>query len=166
MHRFKVYQVIVHIAGWLLFMAFPLFFINGGQSGTGYFLFKEPYCWLFCLTYFALYYFNAHILIPNLFLKKRYAWYSIIALLLFAGVYILQPYDRLLRCNEKRNLKTAHTASPEKNNLTNKDDMPPPPGNDPMPHPDDRGPHGPSGRPPGPPPGDMSQHFGPQSAYP
>jgi two-component system LytT family sensor kinase len=174
MLRFKVYQVIVHIAGWLLFMAFPLFFINGGQSGTGYFLLKEPYYWLFCLSYFTLYYFNAHVLISNLFLKKRYAWYSIIVLLLFAGVYILQPYDRLLRCNGDRNLKTTHTVSPDKNKLAGNDGMPPP-GNDPMLHPGDRGPHGPhdnpgphgpSGRPPGPGPGDMPPHFDPQPGYP
>lgn len=71
--RFKVYQVIIHIAGWLLFMAFPLLFINGGQGDAGYLLLKEPYYRLFCITCFFLYYLNAYILIPNFFFKKKYA---------------------------------------------------------------------------------------------
>jgi len=47
MHRFKVYQVIVHIAGWLLFMAFPILFINGDQSGAALPVLRDPYYWLF-----------------------------------------------------------------------------------------------------------------------
>jgi two-component system LytT family sensor kinase len=173
MMRFKVYQVIVHIAGWLLFMAFPLLFINGGQSGAGYLLLKEPYYWLFCVTYFSLYYLNAYVLIPNFFLKKRYTWYGVIVVLLFIGVYFLQPYDRLLRCNEKhRNLTTTHTTSPSRDNLTGRNIPPPPPGNRPMPRHDGEEPHDPSarpdqsGRPPGPRPGDMPWHFGSPMRHP
>lgn len=130
--RFKVYQVIIHIAGWLLFMAFPLLFINGGESGAGYLILKEPYYWLFCITYFSLYYLNAYILIPNLFLRKKYAWYSVIIMLLFAGVYFLKPYDKLLRCNEKKSPASAYAIPPGQAVLTGHNILPPPPGNVPQ----------------------------------
>src|ERR1700760_1794518 len=109
MHRFKVYQVIVHIAGWLLFMAFPILFINGDQSGAAFSVLKDPYYWLYCCTYFSLYYLNTYLLIPVFFFKKAYTLYSIIVLLLFIGVYFLQPYDKLLRHSfNNRNAAALH----------------------------------------------------------
>ncbi len=155
--RFKVYQVIIHIAGWLLFMAFPLLFINGGESGAGYLILKEPYYWLFCITYFSLYYLNAYILIPNLFLRKKYVWYSVIIMLLFAGVYFLKPYDRLLRCNEKRNLSAAYFMQLGQGVLTGRTIPPPRLGADSLPQQmDHRRMH----------PGNMPQHFAPPMRYP
>jgi len=154
--RFKVYQVIIHIAGWLLFMAFPLLFINGGQSGEGYLLLKEPSYWLFVITYFFLYYFNGYVLIPNLFLKKRYVGYWAVVILLFAGIYFLKPYDRLLRCNEKQNPAVAYTIPPGQAVLTGHNIPPLQPDTQPhhqMDHPQPQA-------------GNMPQHFGPPMRFP
>ncbi|HEY4197065.1 MAG TPA: histidine kinase [Mucilaginibacter sp.] len=171
MHRFKVYQVIVHIAGWLLFMAFPILFINGDQSGAAFFVLKSPHYWLFCLSYFFLYYLNTYVLIPVFFFKKAYTWYGIIAMLLFVGVYFLQPYDKLLRCSfSNRNAAAMHTTvhdNPPDHRL-------PPPANDPaMAHDDSShqsfdhpGPHGPGVQPPPTHEGDMLQHSEPRNGFP
>jgi two-component system LytT family sensor kinase len=153
MFRFKVYQVIIHIAGWLLFMAFPLLFINAGQSGNIYLLLKTPSYWLFCFTYIFLFYLNAYLLIPRLFLKKKYAWYAIISLLLFAGIYLLKPYDRLLRHTEKnRHFPMEQNFSPMGDRLSGHD-IPPPPHGELMQHQGDGGLFGPprlhTGRMPG-----------------
>lgn len=102
MSRFKVFSVVIHIAGWLLFMAFPLVFLNSrGQYDTtiGSFLQKPAY-WVFCVTYIALFYCNAYLFIPQFFLTKRYVIYSIICIVLLGCVYILRPFDRLLRSTE------------------------------------------------------------------
>ena len=104
MLRVKTYLIVVHIAGWLLFMAFPLLFLNGGQEGSDVFkLLQSPYYWLFCFTYIFLFYTNGYFLIPKLFLKKEYFKYALITLILYAGVYFLKPYDKLLTHNEQYN---------------------------------------------------------------
>jgi two-component system LytT family sensor kinase len=101
MSRFKAFSIVIHIAGWLLFMALPLVFLNGrGHDNTTWLLFTQPYYWLFCLTYIFLFYINANLFIPKLFLKKKYLAYSIITLLLLTCIYYLKPFDRLLRSSE------------------------------------------------------------------
>jgi hypothetical protein len=97
MSRFKAFSVIIHIAGWLLFMAFPLLFLNNrGQNDITWSLLQKHSYWLFCYTYIFLFYSNAYFFIPQFFLKRKYVLYSVIVLLLFGAVYYLQPFDKLL----------------------------------------------------------------------
>ncbi|AYL98574.1 sensor histidine kinase [Mucilaginibacter celer] len=101
MWRFKAFSVIIHIAGWLLFMAFPLVFLNSrGQNTTIVTFLQEPAYWLFCLTYIALFYSNAYLFIPKFFITKRYWIYSAIVIVLLACVFLLRPFDKLLRSTE------------------------------------------------------------------
>lgn len=101
MQRFKTPTVIIHAAGWLLFLTFPLLFINNEQSGqSSFLLLASPYYWLFCLTYMLMFYVNALVLVPRLMFKKRYVIYSAVVLLLFGFVYYSQPYDNLLGHNK------------------------------------------------------------------
>jgi two-component system LytT family sensor kinase len=147
MLKFKSFVVIIHIAGWLLFMAFPLFFLNNHGQNTDQFLLlsKWPY-WLFCITFMVLFYINANVLIPWFFLKKRYVDYSIAVFALFTAVYFLQPFDKLLRSSE------------DGPGMAQMNRMPPPPGMQQPPPgrfgppPDGPPPNG-EMRPPGPPPG-------------
>ncbi|MBE9586112.1 histidine kinase [Mucilaginibacter sp. JRF] len=102
MLRFKSSVIITHIAGWLLFMAFPLLFLNNhGQSSNNFALLALPQYWLFCGTFIALFYINAYWLLPYFFLRKRYFDYGIAFVILLNGVYFLQPFDRLLRRSEQ-----------------------------------------------------------------
>ena len=153
MLKFKAYQVIIHIAGWLLFMALPLLFMNGGgQNRNILLLLQSPYYWLFCFTYIFLFYFNGYVLIPWLFLKKKYVLYSIIALVLLAGIFFLKPYDRLLRHTDRYgNVSTIHNP-PMRENLTGRFLHPPPPPHGEEFHPD-------TGQPPGSPPGNPPPGF-------
>src|ERR1700761_2539711 len=99
MSRFKLYIIAIHVAGWLLFMAFPLLFLNGGgESNTiSWAIMESPYYWLFCGIYVALFYINGYFLIPRFLLRKKYIDYAIIAFVLFSCVYVLKPFDQLLR---------------------------------------------------------------------
>lgn len=103
MFKLRAYEVVLHIAGWLLFMALPLLFINGGQNNVLLLSGNRLY-WLFCGTYIFLFYFNAYLLIPKLFLKKKYVLYSIVILALLAGTYYLKPYDQLIRSTRQEGL--------------------------------------------------------------
>ena len=102
MFRFKLTTFFIHVAGWLLFLIFPLLFMNGGQKGaSSWILVFSSYYWLFCITYLSLFYFNTLFLIPKLFFKKRYIIYSLVLLVLFGCVYFLQPFDKLLEHNPR-----------------------------------------------------------------
>ncbi|WP_183562093.1 sensor histidine kinase [Mucilaginibacter sp. SP1R1] len=100
MSRFKAFSVIIHIAGWLLFMAFPLVFLNSrGQGSTVWSLLQIPGYWLFCATYVLLFYSNAYFFIPRFFLTGQYILYTVIVLILLGIVYYIRPFDKLLRSN-------------------------------------------------------------------
>jgi len=102
MFRFKLTTFVIHCGGWLLFLIFPLLFMNGGQKGTStWILVFSSYYWLFCLTYLLLFYLNTLYLIPEFFFKKRYIIYGIFVVLLFGCVYFLQPFDKLLQHNPR-----------------------------------------------------------------
>lgn len=97
MQKIKASTIIIYLAGWLLFLSFPLVFINGARStGNIFSLLSNSYYWLFCACYIVLFYFNSLYLIPAFFLRKKYFSYFIIILILLNGVYFLQPFDKLL----------------------------------------------------------------------
>lgn len=97
MSRFKLYIIAIHVTGWLLFMAFPLLFLNGGGQTNSTAIVQSPYYWLFCGIYIALFYINGYFLIPKFLLKKKYVDYTLIALVLLSCVYVVKPFDKLLR---------------------------------------------------------------------
>jgi len=140
MFKLRAYEVVLHIAGWLLFMALPLLFINGGQSNV-WLLLAKPIYWIFCGTYVFLFYFNAYLLIPVLFLKRKYVLYSIVILALLAGTYYLKPYDQLMRSTRRAGMPT-QMQSPMRQRLLGHT-MPGPPHDQRMHQPGEDGPGGP-----------------------
>lgn len=96
MFRFKTFTIILHIAGWLLFLMFPLLFLEReADADRSTILYSFPYL-QFCLCYIVLFYINSYYLIPKFFLHKKYQVYFLIVSLLFAGVLILKPFDQLM----------------------------------------------------------------------
>lgn len=114
MIRSKATTFFIHAAGWLVFLGFPLLFMNRTQQSSAgtYTVLFSPYYWLFCLTYIFMFYLNAWYLVPKFVFRKRYLWYGIIVLLLSGCVYFLQPFDNLLLHNlVKGNKPVATTAT-------------------------------------------------------
>ena len=102
MQRFKASSYVIHAAGWLLFLIFPLLFLNDGLKGSGaWVLLGSSFYWLFCLTYLVMFYFNLGYLIPRFLLRKKYVIYSCIVFFLLGCVYFLQPFDKLLAHNPR-----------------------------------------------------------------
>jgi two-component system LytT family sensor kinase len=112
MRSFKVFTIVAHLTAWVLFMAFPLLFLNSRENENSLLLLQTWQYWLFGVTYAVLFYLNFYILIPRFFLRKKYIDYGIIALVLFSGVYFLQPFDKLLRSSEGRNNVAMQHAGP------------------------------------------------------
>src|SRR5882757_8447513 len=107
MFRSRVTAFFIHAAGWLVFLGFPLLFMNRTQESASstYFVILSPYYWLFCLTYITMFYLNAWYLVPQFVFKKRYFSYGIIVLLLSGCVYYLQPFDNLLGHNLRQSVR-------------------------------------------------------------
>lgn len=100
MSRFKIFIVTIHIAGWLLFMAFPLLFLNGGENISPISVLEKFSYWSFVFTYVALFYFNGYLLIPTLFFRKKYIEYTLVVFALLVGVYFIKPFDKLVWHND------------------------------------------------------------------
>ncbi len=97
MFKLKTSHFIIHIACWIMFLSLPLFFSNREPMHENIIemLLSWPY-WVFNGTFVLLFYFHTYTLIPRLFLKKKYKVYLSALLLLFATIYAIQPFDRLM----------------------------------------------------------------------
>ena len=93
--------IFIHAAGWLVFLGFPLLFMNRTQQNSHitFGVLLSPYYWLFCLTYIFIFYLNVWYLVPQLVFRKRHLSYGLIIILLSGLVYFLQPFDNLLGHN-------------------------------------------------------------------
>jgi len=107
MLRSKVTTFFIHLAGWLIFLGFPLLFMNRTQDNAGstYIIVSSPYYWLFCVTYMVLFYLNAWYLVPQFVFKKKYVSYGATVLVLLICVYFLRPFDNLLGHNLRQGPK-------------------------------------------------------------
>lgn len=97
MTRFKVSSLIIHIAVWLLFMSFPIIFLN--QDGNRSLLNIEMiwrYAQFFFL-YVLIFYLNAWYLFPRLYFAKKYISYFVSVAILVLVVLTIQPFDRLMQ---------------------------------------------------------------------
>ena len=99
----KAVRITIHIAGWLLFFSLIIGFI--GSNSRDEIRIKQflsiPYLLFFSL-YIFIFYFNSELLIPALYLQRKYFYYFFIILLFFAAVYFLQPFDQIIRNQEHR----------------------------------------------------------------
>lgn len=93
----RIKPVALHLLGWILFFALVIGFIDYSPQGEGFERPFEPALLLFFLVYVFLFYFNAYVLVPQLYLKKKFVFYALVALALFAVVFLLKPYEHLVR---------------------------------------------------------------------
>lgn len=97
--RVKLVQVISHITGWVFFFSLIFIFLSNTPSGQASFtqrLFSAPFL-IFGLTYITLFYLNNYLLVPRLYLQKKYLWYTGSLIALFFIVYTISPFDGLMR---------------------------------------------------------------------
>lgn len=99
MFRIKVFSVVLHLAGWILFMVFPLFFINSNEGETVFSVLATlPYL-QFCICYIILFYIHTYYIVPYFFIKKRYLSYGLCVVLLLVVVNLIRPFDKLVGQN-------------------------------------------------------------------
>src|SRR5438876_1125660 len=103
MMKSKLLVLIAHATGWIFFFSLMAAFISGSPDGRQSLVSRifSPAFIFFCFIYLFLFYFNTYVLIPLLYLQKKYIVYFLAILILFATVYFLKPYDHLLNSSSR-----------------------------------------------------------------
>jgi two-component system, LytTR family, sensor kinase len=98
--RPKFINTVSHIAGWLFFFSLVVgFFANSPNSSHVTSQLLSPPFLIFYIVFLFLFYFNMGVLIPELYLKKRYFFYFLTIGLLFVAVFFIRPFDGLMKLN-------------------------------------------------------------------
>jgi len=97
MINFKASAITLHIIGWLFFLSLPVFFIIGqnGAYNTAIIFNNLIYCTGF-IIYIIIFYLHTYILLPSLFLKKRFVPYFLSLIFFFLAVAYLKPFDSVV----------------------------------------------------------------------
>jgi hypothetical protein len=103
MFHTRAFTTLSHILGLLLFFSLPVIFLGQQLHAPALagMLTTRQY-WVFFGCYIVLFYVNAYWFIPRLLLRKKYLAYSGILVLLFLGVFLLQPFDQLVAYVSRR----------------------------------------------------------------
>ena len=96
----KFSQVIFHLLGWLLFFSLIIAFTYHAPGGERVMqeIFSWPYV-VFYVTFLAIFYLNGSVLMPLFYFGKRHFLYFVIMGALLVAVYLLSPFDHLIRHN-------------------------------------------------------------------
>jgi uncharacterized membrane-anchored protein YhcB (DUF1043 family) len=98
MRYFKASTITIHLVAWLLFLILPFLFMRGQSEESAVLsFFLWPYYWQFILCYVCLFYLHTYVVFPRLFLQKKYILYCLSVLALLVSVYLIKPFDDLLR---------------------------------------------------------------------
>jgi two-component system LytT family sensor kinase len=92
----KVVTIIAHLAGWLFFFSLVVGFVQSSPGGGVAAILASSSFIAFCIIYLLVFYGNTYLLIPQLYLKKRFIIYGLTVLLLFAAVYFIRPFDDMM----------------------------------------------------------------------
>lgn len=96
--RPKVFNIIGHLAGWLLFFSLIVGFLARSPRGDSFdwsAIISTPFL-VFSFVYLFLFYFNKNVLFPFLYLRKKYFGYVVVVAMLFVAVIFIKPFDRLV----------------------------------------------------------------------
>ncbi|RZK76447.1 MAG: hypothetical protein EOO85_11355, partial [Pedobacter sp.] len=92
----KASPVFLHLFAWLIFLTIPLIFMTqDGTQGILKVVATFPYL-QFCFLYILIFYVHTEVLIPRLFIEKKYILYWLILLFMLASVFVLKPFDKLV----------------------------------------------------------------------
>lgn len=97
MTRARISATIIHVAAWLLFMCFPIIFMNQENNFMGSFTEIDLWSYIkFSLLYMAIFYLNTYYLFPKLYFHKKHLLYCLSIFALLAIVFLVKPFDQLM----------------------------------------------------------------------
>ena len=125
----RIYSIITHFAGWILFLSLPILFVASQSGGHDFWsILFSFYALLFFATYLFIFYLHTYFLIPQLYSKKKWFLYIISLLVLLLAVFALKPFDHLVSRMPNRSAGDFdNRPPPDKFDRQNRDFKKPPP---------------------------------------
>ena len=103
MSRSRAPILAIHLAGWGLFLALPLLFMQGFREEQPLWPMLASYdYWQFSVVFMGLFYLNAYGLFPRLYLRGHRVWYFLVVLALLGGIHLLKPFEQLMRTRSRK----------------------------------------------------------------
>src|SRR5262245_40977570 len=96
----KFSQVLFHLLGWLLFFSLIIAFTFNAPGGER--VMHQIFSWhylIFYVTFLVIFYLNGSVLMPAFYFGKKHFLYFVIMGVLLVAVYLLSPFDQLVRPN-------------------------------------------------------------------
>lgn len=100
-------DIFIHLFAGLGFLALPALFMSGQPNSAVSTIVLSAGYWLFCLVYLFIFYINTYLLIPQLYFQKKYLFYIITILVLFALILWGRPFELLLRNHQQQPMPAA-----------------------------------------------------------
>ncbi|MGN7783428.1 sensor histidine kinase [Niabella sp. 22666] len=113
----RSFKILTHLLCWLFFICLVAAFLHNGStsSQTALHIISSGSFILFVAFYIFIFYLNQHLLMPQLFLKKRYISFTTIFVLLLSVTFYIKPFEQTMQMFRNNNRA---------------DFRPPPPGNE------------------------------------
>lgn len=92
-------KILIHLLCWLSFIFLLAAFLHNGNDETStmaQIILSGPFCW-FAAFYILIFYLNLYVLMPVLFLKKKYIAFTIASLMFFLAAVHFQPFEHTMR---------------------------------------------------------------------
>lgn len=127
----RVSAVVTHTIIWLLFFSLIISFdyMASQQPVTVWQFFSPPYL-VFYAVYLFIFYVNLRVLVPRLYLQRRYGVYVLIVGALLLGVYLVQPFDHIYNQHNPVNTSRSEPGRDDGPPPSFREEMGPPPGRD------------------------------------
>lgn len=98
-------KILTHLLCWLFFICLVAAFLHNGNSNSEtilHIVFSGTFI-LFIACYIFIFYLNQLVLMPQLFLKKRYIAFTVIFILLLSGIFYIKPFEQTMRTFRNNN---------------------------------------------------------------
>ncbi len=123
-------KILTHLLCWLFFICLVAAFLhNGNTSGQTVLqiIFSGTFI-LFAVCYVFIFYLNQYVLMPQLFLKKRYVTFTVLFIFLLACTFYVKPFEQAMRTFRSTGTQPfRHPSNPENERFP----LPPPNGREP-----------------------------------
>lgn len=92
-------KILTHLLCWLFFICLVAAFLhnsNNGNKTVAQIIFSGTFI-LFISCYVFIFYLNQYVLMPQLFLKKKYIAFTLITIVLLSGTFYFKPFEQSMR---------------------------------------------------------------------
>jgi hypothetical protein len=105
--------ILLHLAGWLIFLSLPVAFIVFQSGNTAFLPLLGSFAfWAFAIFFILFFYLHTYLLLPLFIHPKGWIWYTMLILVLACAVIYWQPFEHLMRSNMRPDMNMPRMPPP------------------------------------------------------